>query len=128
MEFSHPDIAIQARSSALRNFLRGLHTILRHDVFMVFQFLLCIPIIVAGAAFGLSTGQWVVVSFVTLLFLGAGLCRTAALIQLKHDGDKIDAFRRSRIKCMGNAMVTFTAGISLATYLIVFIPKISVLI
>ena len=64
---------------------------------------------------------------IDILFLGAGLCRTASLIQLKHD-EEIDAFRRSRIKCMGNAMVTFAAGISLATYLIVFIPKISVLV
>lgn len=91
------------------------------------QLLLTFPIIAAGVAFQLSAFQWVAVGFVTFIFLGAGVCRTAALIQLKQDKD-IDTFRRSRIKCMGNAMVTFAAGISLATYLIVFIPKISVLI
>ena len=67
--------------------------------------------------------QWLLVVLVTLLFLVAGVCRTAAILQVKNDAS-LSAFQIARIKALGNILVTVTAGISLFTYLLIFVPKI----
>jgi hypothetical protein len=60
---------------------------------------------------------------VTLFFLLAGIFRRAALIQISRDRS-YHQFQKSRIRCMGNALVAITGGISLLTYLLIFVPKI----
>ena len=91
------------------------------------QLLLTIPVVAAGIALHMNAVQWIVIVFVTLLFLVAGIFRTAALLQINHDRS-LTRFQISRIKSMGNAIVAVTAGLSLLTYMVVFVPKISQLI
>jgi hypothetical protein len=67
--------------------------------------------------------QWMLVLIVTLFFLLAGIFRRAALIQISRDRS-YHQFQKSRIRCMGNALVAITGGISLLTYLLIFVPKI----
>lgn len=91
------------------------------------QLFLTIPIIAACTAFGLTPGQWFIVVLVTLVYLVASMFRSASLQQIALQPD-LTPFQVSRIKCMGNAMVTITAGLSLLTYMLVFIPKIGIMI
>lgn len=123
MNYTQSEITIQASPSGLTKTGSALKSILRNDPGIVLQFLLVLPIVTAGVLFNLNAIQWVLVSFVTLIYLAAVIMRTAALLQIRHD-NTMDAFRVSRIKCMGNAILTVTAGLSLLTYLLVFIPVI----
>jgi len=124
MNYSQADTTIQAAPSGLTRTGSALKSILRNDPGLILQLLLVLPIVTAGILFNLNAIQWVLVSFVTLLYLVAVVMRTAALLQIQHD-DTMDAFRVSRIKCMGNAILTVTAGLSLLTYLLVFVPVIA---
>ena len=124
MEISHPDYAIQARSSTPQDALDGLRKVFTSDPGMNLQLLLTVPVIVAGIVLHLNAVQWVLVVIVSLLFLVAGIFRTAALLQVNNDRS-LSPFHVSRIRCMGNALVAVTAGISLLTYMLVFIPKIT---
>ena len=91
------------------------------------QLLLTIPVIAAGIILQMNMLQWFLVIFVTLLFLVAGVFRTAALLQIHHE-PSMTPFQVSRIKSMGNALVAVTAGLSLITYLLVFLPIINQMI
>ena len=124
MDISHPDYTIQATPSALQNVLGGLRKVFTNDLGLTLQLSLTIPIIVGGIILQLNAIQWVLILVVTLLFLLAGIFRTAALLQIKND-TSITPFHVSRIKCMGNALVTVTAGLSLFTYMMVFVPRIT---
>lgn len=88
------------------------------------EIFLCIPLIAAGVIFHLSAVQWVLLSAVTLFFLLACIFRTAAMLQAKKD-KSLTAFHVNRIKCMGNALVTISAGISVITCLLIFVPLIN---
>lgn len=127
MNYTQSDITIQTAPSTLSKSGSALKTILRNDPGLILQLLLVLPVISAGILFNLNAIQWVLVSFVTLIYLIACVVRTAALLQIQHD-DSLDSFQVSRIKCMGNAILTITAGLSLITYLLVFVPVISQLI
>jgi len=127
MDYSHPDYTIQARPSALQNIGIGLRKIFTGDPGLSLQILLVIPVITGGIILHLNAIQWVLILFVTMMFLVAGIFRGAALQQIKNDSS-ISDFHVSRIKCMGNALVTITAGISLFTYMMVFIPRITPLL
>ncbi len=72
----------------------------------------------------LNTIQWVLVVLVTLLFIVAGVFRRAALLQVERQASLSD-FHQGRIRSMGNAIVMLTAGISLLTYLLIFVPRIT---
>ena len=127
MDISQPDYSLQARTSSLENVLSGLRKVFITDPGLPMQILLTIPIIAAGVVFHLNAIQWILIMLATLLFVVAGILRSAALIQVKKDSS-LSPFHVSRIKCMGNAIVTITAGLSLFTYLMVFVPRISSLL
>ena len=127
MEFSNPDYTIQARPSALQNVLAGLRKVFTSDPGLTLQILFIIPVLTGGIILHLNAIQWVLMLVVTLMFLVAGIFRGAALQQIKNDTSLSD-FHVSRIKCMGNALVTITAGISLFTYMMIFIPIITPLL
>lgn len=124
MEFSHPDYAIQASPSTLQNVLAGLRKIFTNDPGLNLQLFLTAPIIAGGIVLHLNAIQWVLVLVVTLLFFLAGIFKRAALLQVNKN-TTLSEFHVSRIKCMGNALVILTAGISLFTYMLVFVPKIT---
>ncbi len=124
MDFSHPDYTFQARSSTPQNILAGLRKILTNDPGLNLQLFLSIPIIAGGIVLHLNAIQWVLIFIVTLLFFVAGILRRAAMLQVNRDTN-LSGFQESRIKCMGNAIVMLTAGISLLTYMLVFVPKIT---
>jgi diacylglycerol kinase len=123
MDISHPNISLSVRTSTLQNIGLGLRKLLTTDPALTAQILLVIPLIAGGVALGLNAIQWILVSVVTLVFLMAGVFRGAALQQVRRD-DSLSSFQVSRIKCMGNALITITAGLSLLTYLMVFVPRI----
>jgi diacylglycerol kinase len=123
MDFNQPEYALQARTSSLHNVLNGLRKVFVTDPGLVMQILLTIPIIAGGIVLNINAIQWILVILVTLLFLVAGIFRTAALLQISYD-TSLSPFHVSRIKCMGTAGVVITSGISLFTYMMVFVPKI----
>lgn len=127
MEYTHPDIAVQANPTGLQKTGYALRKVFSSDAGLLLQLLLTIPVVAAGIALHMNAVQWIVIVFVTLLFLVAGIFRTAALLQINHDRS-LTRFQISRIKSMGNAIVAVTAGLSLLTYMVVFVPKISQLI
>ena len=127
MDYIHPDIAFQARSSSPQNVLSGLRKVFNSDPGLTFQILLIIPLIAGGVVLQLNALQWTLTMLVSLLFVIAGVFRKAALLQISHDAN-CSAFHVSRIKAMGNAIVAIAGGISLLTYLLIFVPKIIALI
>ena len=127
MDFSHSEYTLQARPSLLENILGGLRKIFVTDPGLPLQLLLTIPIVAAGVVLHINAIQWILLLVVTVVFLVAGIFRTASLIQVKNDSS-LSPFHVSRIKCMGNAIVTITAGISLFTYMMIFVPKITPLL
>lgn len=127
MDFSQPDYALQARPAVLQNVLSGLKKVFASDPGLTLQLILTIPIIAGGIVLQLNTVQWVLVILVTLLFLIAGIFRTAALLQIRNDSS-ITPFQSTRIRLMGNTLVMITAGLSLFTYLLIFIPRITVML
>ena len=127
MDISHPDYTLQASSSTLQNVLGGLRKVFISDPGLTLQVFLTIPIIIGGIVLQLNVIQWVLILVVTLLFLMAGVFRTASLLQIKND-TSVTPFHVTRIKCMGNALVTITAGLSLFTYMMVFVPRITQLL
>jgi len=127
MDISHPDYTLQASPSMLQNVLVGLRKVFTSDPGLTLQVFLTIPLIIGGIVLQLNVIQWVLILIVTLLFLMAGVFRTASLLQIKND-TSVTPFHITRIKCMGNALVTITAGLSLFTYMMVFVPRITQLL
>ena len=123
MDFTHPDYAIQARSSAPQNISKSLRTVFAKDPELHVQLFFVIPVVAGGIILNLSVLQWFLVILVSALFLGAGILRTASLLQVKK-APSLTPFHVTRIRAMGNALLTITSGISLFTYLLVFVPKI----
>ena len=123
MDYTHPDISIQARSYSSPNVLVGLRKVLTSDPGLTIQLFLLIPLVAGGVVLQLNGLQWTLTLIVTLLFIAAGIFRRAALLQISHDSS-LSSFHASRIRCMGTAIVAITGGISLLTYLLVFVPKI----
>jgi len=127
MDYGQLDYTLQARSSTLQNVLGGLRKVFISDPALTLQLALTIPVIVAGIVLQMNAVQWMLIIFVTLLFLVAGIFRTAALLQIDRN-TSLSSFQASRIKSMGTAIVVITAGLSLFTYLMVFVPKIITLL
>ena len=123
MDFTHPDYAIQARSTAPQNISKSLRTVFAKDPELHVQLFFVIPVVAGGIILNLSVLQWFLVILVSALVRGAGIRRTASLLQVKKD-PSLTPFHVTRIRAMGNALLTITSGISLFTYLLVFVPKI----
>jgi len=124
MDYIHSDITIQARPSALLNVLNGLRKVFVSDPGLVLQLGLTSMVIAAGVVLHLSAIQWVLITIVTFLFLMAGIMRTASILQIRHE-TSMPEYQSDRIRFMGNAIVAVTAGLSLMTYLMVFVPKLN---
>lgn len=127
MDYTHPDITLQAGSYSSQNILTGLRKVLISDPALTFQLFLLIPLIAGGLVLQLNVLQWTLSLLVTILFIASGIFRRAALLQISHDAS-LSSFHVSRIRAMGNAIVAITGGISLLTYLLIFVPRIFTLI
>lgn len=123
MDISHPDFAIQARSSSPQNVSNGLRKVLAFYPELHIQMFFILSIVAGGIILHLNAIQWILVILVTGLFLVAGVCRSAAILQTKNDSS-LSENQVTRIKAMGNTLLTLTAGISLFTYMLIFVPKI----
>jgi diacylglycerol kinase len=123
MDFSQTGYSLQAESSSLQNVTVGLRKVFTSDPGLTLQLFLVIPIVAAGMVLHISMLQWFLVIFSTLIFLVAGVFRTAAILQTVSD-TSLSAFQVSRIRAMGNALVVIASSVSLLTYLLVFIPRI----
>jgi diacylglycerol kinase len=127
MNYTQPELTIQAAPVPLRKSGSAFGTILRHDPSLVLQLLLTLPVIFGGILLHINAVQWILVGFVTFLYLGAVVMRTAAILQTKVDSS-LTTFHIRRIKAMGNAILSITAAISMITYMLVFVPLILPLI
>lgn len=123
MDFSHTDYAFQARTSSPRNISNSLQSVFAKDPELHVQLFFIITVIAGGFILNLNAIQWFLVILVSTLFIGAGIARTASMLQVKKD-PSMTPFHVTRIKAMGNALLTITAGISLFTYMLIFVPKI----
>ncbi len=127
MNYTQPELTLQATPAPLKKSGSAFRSILRQDPSLVLQLLLTLPVIFGGILLHLNGVQWILVGFVTLLYLGAFVMRTAALLQIRYD-TSLTSFHIGRIKAMGNAILSLTAGVSLLTYMLVFVPLIMELI
>jgi diacylglycerol kinase len=127
MNYTQSNLTLGATPVPLRKSGSALGTILKHDPSLVLQLLLTLPVIFGGILLHLNAAQWILVGFVTFLYLGAVVMRTAAILQTKVDSS-LTLFHIRRIKAMGNAILSITAGISMITYMLVFVPLILPLI
>jgi diacylglycerol kinase len=123
MDISHPDFAIQSPSIEAQSIGSGLRKVFFSDLELHIQLFAVIPIVAGGIILHLNVVQWILVILVTALFLVAGICRSAAFLQVKNDLS-LSTNQVNRIKAMGNTLVTLTAGISFFTYLLIYVPKI----
>lgn len=127
MDVSHLEYPIQERSFSVHNTLKGIRKVFHSDPAPGLQLLLLVVIVSAGIVLQLNALQWTLISIVSLVFLVTGIFRTAALLQIQQE-PMLSPFQASRIKWMGNGLVSISAGISLLTYLLIFIPKITQLL
>ena len=127
MDFTQQDYAFQAGNSALQNVTDGLRKIFISDPGISLQFIMTIPVLAAAAALKVTGLQWFVIILTSLIYLVAVIFRTAAQLQTERS-TSLSPFEINRIKRVGSAAVIITAGISLASYALIFIPRIIPLI
>ena len=127
MDVNHTNAAIQADHLALPKSGSPIKVLLSHDPNLILQLLLPFPIIAGGIILHIIALQWILIISVSLFYLAACVLRSASIIQLGRE-KRTTSFHASRILCLGNALVTMTAGISMLTYILVFAPRISALI
>ena len=89
--------------------------------------LLTVAVITAGIFVRLNLLQWSFVMLLTLVFLFTGIYRSAARLLTCYD-ESISIDQAVRIRAMGNIIVMVTAGFTLFSYLIIFVPKINQLL
>lgn len=121
MNYTQSELTVQTLPLRSRKSRSAFGSILRNDPSLVLQLLLTLPVIFGGILLHLNAVQWILVGFVTALYLLACVMRTASLLQISHD-TSLTSFHISRIKAMGNAILSVTAGVSLITYMLVFVP------
>ncbi len=105
----------------------GLRRIATEDGGFLLQVLLTIVVITAGILFDLNVIQWGLVVLLSSVFLFTGFYRNAAHLVVIYD-DTITWGQGIRIKAMSNIIVTFTAGFTFFSLLMIFMPKINQLI
>ena len=127
MNYTEANVAIQADPGSIQKTSSPFVRVLKNDPGLLLHTMLILTVIFGGILLNLNATQWILVGFVTMLYLVASVMRTAALIQINHD-PSLTAFHIRRIKSMGNAIVTITAGLSLITYMLVLLPVVIELI
>ena len=105
----------------------GLRQIVTKDGGFLLQVLLTVIVISAGILFQLNVIQWGLVVLLSTVFLITGFYRNAAQLVAIYD-DNITWGQVARIKAMSNIIVTVTAGFTLFSFLMIFMPKINQLI
>jgi diacylglycerol kinase len=105
----------------------GIRRIATDDGSVLLLVFLALAVISAGIYLHLSALQWVFVTLLTSVFLIAGVYRSAAHLLTFYDDD-ISLDQAVRIKALSNIIVMVTAGFTLFSYLLIFMPKINVLI
>ena len=105
----------------------GIRRIATDDGSFLLQLLFTIAVISAGVLLQLNVLQWVVVAILSFIFLSTGFYRSAAHLLTSYD-DSITWDQAVRIKAMSNIVVTFTAGITIFSFLMIFVPKINQLL
>lgn len=104
----------------------GFIKIATDDGSVLLQMLLTVGVVAAGIILGLNLLQWTFVILLTSVFLFTGIYRSAAHLLTNYDDD-ISLDQAIRIKAMSNIVVVVTAGFTLFSYLIIFVPKINML-
>ena len=105
----------------------GIKRIATDDGSVLLQLLLTVAVVTAAIYLQLNVLQWIYVGILTSFFLFTGVYRSAAHLLACYD-DEITLDQAVRIKAMSNIIVLFTAGFTLFSYLLIFMPKINVLI
>jgi diacylglycerol kinase len=105
----------------------GFIRIATDDGSVLLQFLLAVAVVSAGIFLQLNVLQWIFVSIITSVFLFTGIYRSAVHLLTNYDDD-ISLYQAVRIKAMSNIIVIITAGFTLFSYLLIFMPKINVLL
>ena len=105
----------------------GFGKIATNDGSVILQLLLTVAVIPAGIFFQLNILQWLFIALLTAIFLVTGVYRSAAHLLTYHD-ESISLDQAVRIKAMSNLIVMMTAGFTLFSYLIIFVPKINTLL
>ena len=105
----------------------GLRRITTDDGSFLLLMLFTVAVISAGIIFRLNVLQWAVIAVLSSLLLFTGFYRSAAHVLTIYD-DSISLDRAVQIKALSNVLVTFTAGITFFTYLMIFMPKINQLL
>ena len=105
----------------------GLRRIITDDGSFLLHMLFTIAVISAGIYLRLNPLQWTAVGLLSSFFLFTGFYRSAARLLTVYD-DSISLDQAVRIKAMSNVLVTFTAGITFFSFLIIFMPKINQLL
>ena len=105
----------------------GLRRITTDDGSFLLHMLFTIAVISAGIFVRLSVSQWAIVAILSSGLLLTGFYRSAAHVLTIYD-DSISLNQAVRIKAMSNILVTFTAGITFFSYLMIFMPKINQLL
>ena len=105
----------------------GLRRITTDDGSFLLHMLFTIAVISAGIFLRLSMSQWAIVAVLSSVLLLTGFYRSAAHVLTIYD-DSISLNQAVRIKAMSNILVTFTAGITFFSYLMIFMPKINQLL
>lgn len=97
------------------------------DGSVLLQLFLTLAVVSAGIFLQLNVLQWILVALLTSAFLIAGVYRSAARLLTVYDDD-ISLDQAVRIKALSNILVMITAGFTFFSYLLIFMPKINVLI
>lgn len=105
----------------------GVRRIATDDGSFVLQLLFTIIVISSGIFLQLNALQWTVVAVLSISLLTTGFYRSAAHLLTSYD-DNISLDQGVRIKALSNIVVTFTAGITFFSFLMIFIPKINQLL
>jgi len=105
----------------------GLRRIATDDGSFLFQLLFTIVVISASIFLNLNVLQWTIVAILSFAFLTSGFYRSAAHLLTIYD-DSISSDQAVRIKALSNIVVTFTAGLTFFSFLMIFVPKISQLL
>ena len=105
----------------------GIRRIATDDGSFLLQLLFTIAVISTGIFLHLNVLQWTAVALLSSIFLFTGFYRSAAHLLASYD-DSITWDQAVRIKAMSNLVVTFTAGITFFSFLMIFVPKINQLL
>lgn len=105
----------------------GFRRIATDDGSVILQLLLAVAVVVAGIYLQINVLQWIFVGILSSVFLFTGIYRSAAHVLTNYD-EEITIDQAIRIKAMSNIIVMFTAGFTLFSYLLIFMPKINVLL